>query len=61
MNKMTEQEKIELLITRELNGDITVQEQAMLEQWLQVSENNRELYEKQKRLIQAQLIMISQR
>ncbi|MBI9064626.1 MAG: FecR domain-containing protein [Marinilabiliaceae bacterium] len=58
---MTEQEKIELLITREFNGDITVQEQDMLKQWWQRSENNRELYEKQKRLIQAQLIMISQK
>ena len=57
---MTEQEKIELLIARELNGEITVREQNVLEQWLQGGENNRELYEKQKRLIQAQLIMISQ-
>lgn len=58
---MTEQEKIELLITREVNGEITVREQNMLKQWLQRSDNHRELYEKQKRLIQAQLIMISQK
>ena len=58
---MTEQDKIELLIARELNGEITGQEQNFLEQWVQRSVSNQELYDKQKRIMQAQLLMINQK
>ncbi len=58
---MTEQDKIELLIARELNGEITGQEQYFLEQWVQRRVSNQELYDKQKRIMQAQLLMINQK
>lgn len=58
---MTNQEKIELLISREINGELNEDEKLLLKQWLEAKDGNRLIYERQKQLVQAQLNVIGQK
>lgn len=56
---MIESEKIELFILRQLNNELSVEEQAELTSWINRSDKNRSFYQKQVELFKAQRLIFS--
>ncbi len=56
---MIESERIELLILRQLNDEVSSEEQVELDNWISQSEKNRGFYQKQVKLFKAQQLVFS--